>query len=95
MSAGGGDIWIGADELHLVWQNLAGDGVVSARVRLQQNTGAWAKAGVTMRATTDPGSPYYAVFVTPSNGVAVQYRTTDGAATAQIVIAGSSQRTWR
>ena len=89
MTAGGGDIWDTADQLHLVWQNLAGDGVVSARVATQQNTGGWAKAGVMMRASTDPGSPYYGVFVTPSNGVAVQYRPTEGAATAQILLAGN------
>ena len=90
MTVGGGDIWVGADQMHLVWQNLAGDGVVSARVVSQQNTGGWAKAGVMMRATTDPGSPYYAVFVTPSNGIAVQYRATSGANTAQIMIPGTT-----
>ncbi|HEY6470533.1 MAG TPA: PQQ-binding-like beta-propeller repeat protein [Candidatus Dormibacteraeota bacterium] len=90
MTVGGGDIWLGADQMHLVWQNLAGDGVVSARVVSQQNTGAWAKAGVMMRATTDPGSPYYAVFVTPSSGVAVQYRATAGANTSQIVMPGTT-----
>ena len=64
--------------------------VWSARESLsEQNTGGWAKAGVMMRATTDPGSPYYGVFVTPSNGIAVQYRATAGAATLQILLAGS------
>ena len=89
MAVGGGDIWAGADQMHLDWQNLAGDGVVSAQVVSEQNTGGWAKAGVMMRATTDPGSPYYGVFVTPSNGIAVQYRATAGAATLQILLAGS------
>ncbi len=41
---------------------------VSAHVTAQQNTSAWAKAGVMLRATTDPGSPYYAAFVTPGQG---------------------------
>ncbi len=38
---------------------------MTAHVTAQQNTDPWAKAGVMMRASTDPGSPYYAVFVTP------------------------------
>ncbi len=89
-TVGGGDIWAAADQLHLVWQNLAGDGVVSARVVSQQNTGGWAKAGVVMRVDTSAGSPYYGVFVSASNGIAVQYRPTEGAATAQILLPGSA-----
>jgi outer membrane protein assembly factor BamB len=89
MTVGGGDIWAGADQLHLVWQNLTGDGSVSARVASQQNTGAWAKAGVMVRASTDAGSPYYGVFITPGNGIAVQYRATEGAVTAQILLPGT------
>ena len=42
-----------------------------------------------MRATTDPGSPYYAVFVTPGNGIAVQWRTAQGGATSQVTTAGT------
>jgi hypothetical protein len=89
MTVGGGDIWAGADQLHMVWNNLAADGVVKAHVTSQQNTGPWAKAGVLLRASTAAGSPYYGFFVTPSNGLAVQYRTTPGAATAQILLPGT------
>ena len=42
-----------------------------------------------LRATTDPGSPYYAVFVTPSNGVAVQWRKTQAASTSQALATGT------
>jgi hypothetical protein len=42
-----------------------------------------------MRLTTDPGSPYYAVFVTPGHGVVVQWRTTQGGTTTQAVTAGA------
>ena len=44
----------------------------------QANTSVWAKAGVMLRATADPGSPDYAVLVTPANGVVVQWRTAQG-----------------
>jgi len=90
MNAGGGDIWSAADQFHYVWQNLAGDGSVSADVASQQNTGAWAKAGVMLRQSTDPGAPYYALFTTPSQGLAVQWRSSAGALTQQLVSAGGA-----
>ncbi len=86
---GGGDIWDTSDAFHYIYQSLTTDGSVSAQVTSQTNTSPWAKAGVMLRATTDPGSPYYAAFVTPSNGIAIQYRTTQGATTSQLLIAGT------
>ncbi len=59
VSGGGGDIWGTADSFHLVNQTLAADGTVTAHVTAQSNTSVWAKAGVMLRGTTDPGSPYY------------------------------------
>jgi outer membrane protein assembly factor BamB len=79
MQAGGGDIWGTSDEFHYIWQSLATDGSISAHVTSQTNTDPWAKAGVMLRQSTDPGSAYYDVMVTPGNGVVVQYRTTVGA----------------
>src|SRR5437588_4965142 len=61
-----------------MWQSLAADGSVSAHIISQTNTSSWAKAGVMLRQSTDPGSPYYAVLVTPGNGIVVQYRSTQG-----------------
>jgi hypothetical protein len=87
---GGGDIWGTSDAFHFAYQTLTGDGLVSAQVASQQNTSAWAKAGVMLRATTDPGSPYYAAFVTPGNGVAVQWRGTQGGSSSQQTEAGTA-----
>jgi regulation of enolase protein 1 (concanavalin A-like superfamily) len=89
VQGGGGDIWDVADNFHFVWQPLATDGGISARAVAQTNTSAWAKAGVMLRATTDPGSPYYAAFVTPGNGVAVQWRSVQAGATSQDLVAGT------
>ncbi len=89
-TAGGGDIWGTADALHLVTEPLAADGTVTAHVTSQQNTNAWAKAGVMVRATTDPGSPYFGVFVTPGNGVAVQWRAAQGGASTQVLATGAA-----
>ena len=89
-SAGGGDIWGTADSFHLVAQTLAADGTVTARVASQQATSPWAKAGPMVRATTDPGSPYYAALVTPANGIAVQWRATQGGTSNQLSVPGTA-----
>src|SRR5207248_8286992 len=72
----GYDIWNASDQFHFVWQSLASDGSVSAHLLSQTNTSIWAKAGVMLRQTTDPASPYYAALVTPGNGIVVECRRT-------------------
>jgi hypothetical protein len=42
-----------------------------------------------LRSTTSAGSPYYAVFATPGNGVAIQYRKTQGGGTSQVTAPGT------
>ena len=88
--AGGGDIWDPGDSFHLVSQSLTGDGTVTAHVTSQQATDPWAKAGPMLRATTDPASPYYAALVTPGNGIAVQWRATQGGLTQQLLVPGTA-----
>ena len=88
VQGGGGDIWGTSDSFRLLSEPLTGNGAISARIDSQTNTSAWAKAGVMMRATSDPGSPYFAAFMTPSNGIAVQWRTTQGGSSSQVTTAG-------
>src|SRR6266480_4377878 len=83
IQGGGNDIWGTADQFHFVSQALAANGSVSARAVSQTNTTGWAKAGVMLRQSSDPGSAYYAAFVTPGNGIVVQYRTAQGAGAQQ------------
>jgi len=75
---GGADIGGTSDQFHYVHAPFMGDGSVSARISSQQNSDPWAKAGVMLRASTDPASPYYFVMITPGNGVNVQYRDGQG-----------------
>ncbi len=90
IQAGGTDIFGISDQFHFAWQTLSADGSVSARVVSQTNSSSWAKAGVMLRQSSDPGSPYYAVLVTPGNGIVVQYRKAQGGNTTQIAaIAGT------
>ncbi len=86
INASGSDIWGTADQFRLVSQSLAANGSVSTRVVSQSNSSSWAKAGVMLRQTTDPGSMYYAVFVTPGNGIVMQYRKAQGGTTQQLVL---------
>ena len=55
IKAGGADITGTADEFRFVWEKLPGNGSVIAHVLTQTNTSPGAKAGVMLRATTDPG----------------------------------------
>ena len=87
--AGGSDIYATSDQFHYVWQNLAGDGSISAQVTSQSATDPWAKAGVMIRQSTDAAAPFYSMMVTPANGLIVQYRTAIGAFVGQISIAAS------
>lgn len=63
------------DQFHYVWQPLIGDGSMSARVVSQNLAPYHAKAGIMIRQSTDPGSLYYAVYVTPFDGITVESRS--------------------
>jgi hypothetical protein len=79
LSAAGADIWGTADECRYAFLRLTGDGSIIVRVDSVTNTNVWAKAGVMIRETLDPGSRHAMVVVTPGSGVAFQRRlTTNG-----------------
>ncbi len=84
IEGGGADITGTSDQFHYVWQSLTGNGGLSARVASQTVASSQAKAGIMLRATTDPGSPNYAVVVTPGAGIKVQVRSTQGGTTTKI-----------
>jgi hypothetical protein len=79
VTGAGADIWGTADAFQFASQPLSGDGSIVARVLSQQDTDAWAKAGVMIRAGGAAGAVHAFCFVTPGNGVAFQRRpATDG-----------------
>jgi hypothetical protein len=90
MTAAGADIWNQADEFHYAFKQLTGVGSITAKVESVENTNVWAKAGVMIRETLDPGSKFAAVYITPTstdgsptNGCRFQVRIdTDGSATS-------------
>jgi len=74
----GDDIWNGADAFHYAYQPLIGDGQIVARVTGQFDTNEWAKAGVMIRETLDPGASNAFVALTPNHGADFQYRAGAG-----------------
>jgi len=99
MTAGGADIWGTADQFHFAYKTLSGAGSIVAKVESVENTNAWAKAGVMIRETLDPGSKFAAVYImptnadgSPTNGCRFQARaTTDADATSDTSVASPAQ----
>jgi hypothetical protein len=82
MVGSGADIWNEADEFHYAYKTLTGVGSIVARVQSVENTNTWAKAGVMIRETLEPGSKHASMVVTPAQGVSFQRRiSADGAST--------------
>jgi hypothetical protein len=75
MSAAGTDIWDTADEFRFAYKQLSGDGEITARVT-DVGTGSnnWAKAGVMIRETLDPGSTHAMQIITPGSGAGIGFQ---------------------
>jgi hypothetical protein len=80
MTGMGTDIWNTADEGRFAYKSLTGDGSIVARVESLANTDPWAKAGVMIRETLDPGSTWAHVLYGGTNGVHFQARLTTSVA---------------
>jgi hypothetical protein len=81
--AGGGDIGGAADSFHFVYQPLAGDGEIVARVATVYNAEPASKAGVMFRASLDPNAAavMLAVVGDAAGGGRLQVRPSMGAST--------------
>jgi len=99
MTASGRDIFDASDEFHYAYKQLSGVGSIVAKVESVDHTDVWAKAGVMIRETLDPGSKFAAVFITPTNddgtptqGCRFQGRVdTDGGASSDTSVATAEQ----
>jgi regulation of enolase protein 1 (concanavalin A-like superfamily) len=94
MTAGGEDIWGTADRFHLAYKQLSGAGSITAKVLSVSNTDPWAKAGVMIRESLEPGSPHATIVVTPENGVSFQRRTAMNAVSEQTQQADITAPQW-
>ena len=92
MSGSGADIWNTADQFRFACKQLAGNGVIIAKVESVDNTDPWAKGGVMIRESLDPGARFAAVYATPGNGVRYQARLLNAAAaTSDTTVATAEQ----
>ncbi len=66
MNGIGADIWGTSDQFRFAYKSLSGNGSLVARVHSIYNSNAWAKAGVMIRQTTEPGSIHAFMALTPS-----------------------------
>ncbi|MHC4437928.1 MAG: hypothetical protein ACYS3S_11250, partial [Planctomycetota bacterium] len=78
MTGSGADIWYSADEFHYAFKTLTGVGSIQAQVLSVDDTDPWAKAGVMIRETLEPGAKFAAVYITPGNGCRFQARVDTG-----------------
>ncbi len=88
------DIWGTADSFHYVYRTMGGDGMMLARVSAQENTNAWAKAGVMIRNSTAAGDVYAMMSLTPGNGANFQYRNALNGSSSNATTSGPVAPYW-
>ena len=92
ITATGWDIAGTADAFHYAYVTLNGTGTIEARVLSVTDTDQWAKAGVMVRETLEPGSKFAAVYITSGMGCRFQMRSdTDIDVTSDSSIATAEQ----
>jgi hypothetical protein len=85
MNGIGADVWDVSDSFRLAYKTLNGDATIVARVESVFNSNAWAKGGVMIRQSIEPGSAHAFMPITPGgsgggNGASFQHRLTAGGA---------------
>ena len=78
LNGSGSDIWGTADSFNYAYESVSGDQTIVARVATEENTSSWAKNGVMFRESTANNASYVGLYVTPGNGVSMQYRNGTG-----------------
>jgi len=78
MNGMGTEIFGTADQGRFVYKQLTGDGTIIARVDRLDNIHEWAKAGVMIRQSPDPGSSWAFVLVSSQHGVHLMGRLNAG-----------------
>jgi Tol biopolymer transport system component len=85
VSGGGENMWFAADAFHLVWKRTSGDVTLAADIRWIGSGGnKHRKAGLVIRESLDPDSPYVDAVVHGDGLTSIQYRETRGGPTREI-----------
>ncbi|MCC6125341.1 MAG: cadherin domain-containing protein, partial [Pirellulales bacterium] len=80
---GGGEIWGSSDQFRYVYQNLAGNGSLTAQVTSVENTNYWAKVGLMVRASTSAGAKEAMIYTSPNMVVFQSRNSTNGSTSDQ------------
>jgi regulation of enolase protein 1 (concanavalin A-like superfamily) len=94
VSGAGADIWGSADAFQYVSQTTSGDVQIVARITALQNTNAFAKAGVMLRASVAAGAPHVVLDVRPDGSVEFMSRSTSNGATTYLGGASQAVPAW-
>jgi len=94
VNGSGADIWGNSDSFRFVYIPVTGNCSIVTKVVSVAPTDPWAKAGVMIRASLDADSAHAFMCVTPSNGVAFQYRITKGGGSYNNNLTGLSAPYW-
>ncbi len=96
INASGADIWGAVDEFLFAYKEItSGTATIIARIDSLENTDPFAKAGVMIRDTLEPGARNAGVFVTPENGTRFQRRlTADGTYETTLFINDANDPNW-
>jgi regulation of enolase protein 1 (concanavalin A-like superfamily) len=84
VTASGADIWGNADQFHMVYRPMEGDGAITANLAsmTMDPLHDWCKAGVMIRENTEAGSKHAALLITGVNGAQFGYRMDTGGGTS-------------
>ncbi len=96
INASGADIWGTADQFHFAYKEItSGNATIIARIDSLENTDPYAKAGVMIRDTLEPGARNGGLFVTPEHGTRFQQRvTTDAVYQTTLYVNDVNDPTW-
>jgi regulation of enolase protein 1 (concanavalin A-like superfamily) len=83
IKGGGADIWETADQFFFAYQPIDGDVQITVKALGRPvETDEWAKAGLMIRETLEPGARHAMLVTTPQHGLAFQWRDTTGGESA-------------
>lgn len=94
VTGAGADIWGTQDGFQFVNEPVSGNTTIVARVTGMQNTNVYAKAGVMIRASTDPGSPHVILDLNPGGNIEFMTRSTQSGATTWVTGTSGATPVW-
>src|SRR5688572_13254452 len=88
VSGAGINMWASADQFHFLWKKIKGDFIIQASIQfVGRGTDPHRKIGIIARDQLTTGSRYADACVHGDILSSLQYRTGDGAATEQVIVA--------